>query len=644
MHSLMSAHYPLENLKTLLIPRAEWRPYPILTEREAWESLPEPVRRAYIAEGVSVLFGEWPQTLSVRYMDFARDGNRSRYEHNYFERRRRVAALAIAECMENQGRFLDELVNGVWLISEESSWCVPAHIGWQRAGRGLPDTTEPVVDLFAAETAALLAWVDYLLGDALDNVSPLVRPRLYREVDARVLAPCLTRDDFGWMGFDGQRVNNWNPWIISNWLASALLLEPDADGSPEFTAGRRAASVAKAMASLDHFIVPYPADGGCDEGPGYWGRAGASLLDCLELLYSASDGRISVYDEPVIQDIGRFIYRVHIADDYFVNFADASAIVAPPPIVAFRYGQRIGDPALMALGAWAARKQDVDCEREGEARIERITSLGRLLPTLFSLEELRAVQPTPPLPHDVWLDQIQVMAARDQAGSSAGFYVAAKGGHNAESHNHNDVGNVIVYVDGKPVLIDVGVETYTRKTFSPQRYEIWTMQSAYHTLPTFDGVMQAPGETFAARDASYAADNAMARFTLDIAGAYPPEAHLAAWQRTVTLLRGVGVDITDAYTLTAQVGEITLSLMTPCLVDASAPGRIALAEVPLPDGRATGAAHLTYDAAKLTVAVEEIGIEDARLGPVWGNRLTRILFRATNPPMQDEWTLKIRGL
>jgi len=600
------------------------------------------VRRAYIAEGAGVLFGDWPQTLAVRYLDFARDGNRSRYERAYFERRRFVAALAIAECIESQGQFLDELINGVWLICEESSWCVPAHIGRQQAGSGLPDTAEPIVDLFAAETAALLAWVDYLLGDALDRISPLVRPRLYREVDARVLAPCLARDDFGWMGFDGQRVNNWNPWIISNWLASALLLEPDADGSPEFTAGRRAASVTKALASLDRFIVPYPADGGCDEGPGYWGRAGASLLDCLELLYSASDGRINVYDAPLIQDIGRFIYRVHIANDYFVNFADASAIVAPPPIVAFRYGQRIGDPALTAFGAWAAHEQDVDCERAGEPRIERLTSLGRLLPALFSLDEFHSVLPTPPLPRDVWLDQIQVMAARDQAGTSAGFYVAAKGGHNAESHNHNDVGNVIVYVDGKPVIIDVGVETYTRKTFSPQRYEIWTMQSAYHTLPTIDGVMQAPGENFAARDAGHAADDATACFSLDIAGAYSPEARLTAWKRTVMLHRGAGVELTDAYTLAAPAGEITLSVMTPCLVDAGKPGHIVLEETALPGERTTGAAHLIYDASKLAVTVDDIAIEDGRLGPVWGNRLSRILLRATNPPVQDTWTLSVR--
>ena len=634
MTYLLSEKYPLETLKTLLIPRADWHPYPTYAERDAWDALPATVRTAYIAEGEAVAAADWPQLLAVRYLDFARNGNRSRYAQGYFERRRRVIALVIAECMEAQGRFLDDILNGVWLICEESSWCVPAHIGRQRAGSGLPDTTEPIVDLFAAETAAMLAWTLYLLGGALDTVSPLIRPRVQREIDARVLTPVLERDNFGWMGFDGRRVNNWNPWINSNWLASALLVEPDAE--------RRAALVAKSMASLDRFTGPYPTDGGCDEGPGYWGRAGGSLLDCLELLHSATDGRGTIYDAPLIQEIGRFIYRVHIADDYFVNFADAPALIRPTPWVVYRYGERIGDPKMMALGAWAAQRQDVRCEHKATAGVERLASLTRLLPTLFHLDDLYALPPVAPLPRDVWLDQIEVLTARDAAGSADGFYVAAKGGHNAESHNHNDVGNVIVYVDGKPLIIDAGVGTYTRKTFSAQRYEIWTMQSAYHTLPTIDGVMQLPGRMFAARDAAYTMDDAMAQLALDIAGAYPDAAHLKSWRRTVTLYRGQGVDIMDAYTLEAPAQEITLSALTPCDVDTSVPGTLTLAEAPLPDGRRTGAAKIHYAADKLTVSVEEIPLDDPALARAWGNRLFRILFTAQNPPQQDTWMLQVR--
>lgn len=626
---LLSPRYPAETLSTVLLPRQEWHPYPVLTEREAWEGLPQAVRKAYIAQGEEALEGAWPQLTATRYLEYARVGNRSRYQDLYHGRRSRLGSLVLAECMEGEGRFLDEIANGIWLICEESSWCYPAHVGVQRAGVGLPDLTEPIVDLFAAETSALLSWTDYLVGEALDAVSPLIRPRVHREIDARILTPCLDRDDFWWMGFMPRRVNNWNPWINSNWLTSALVVEAD----PE----RRAQSVAKSMRSIDRFVGPYPRDGGCDEGPGYWGRAGASLLDCLELLYSASQGRIDIYREPLVQEIGRFIYRVQIESTYFVNFADASAIVTPAAGVVYRYGQRIGDAEMMALGAWLLAQQE-----PGSPGAMQRASLGRTLPVLFSLDEMASVKARQPLPRDAWLHEVEIAIARDRAGSSDGLFLAAKGGHNAESHNHNDVGNFVVYVNGKPVLVDAGVETYTRKTFSPQRYEIWTMQSGYHSLlPTIDGVMQAPGRRFAARDAAHEASEAGARFSLDIAGAYPPEAKIASWVRTITLERGRGIEVADRYELTEEANEIVLSLVTPCTVDVSSPGKVVLSEAPLPDGRQAGSAVLTYDGTQFSTSVERVPITDERLGGVWGTGLNRIVFAAEQPPQQGSWTFAV---
>jgi hypothetical protein len=482
------------------------------------------------------------------------------------------------------------------------------------------------VDLFAAETSTLLAWTVYLLGRKLDTVSPLIVPRIEVEIDRRILTPLLERDDFGWMGFGGQRVNNWNPWICSNWLTSALLIEKDE--------ARRLKLVHKAIRSLDNFIDPYPKDGGCDEGPGYWGRAGASLYDCLELLYSATDGQIDVYDEPLVKNIAKFIYRVQIHDRYFINFADASAMLTPSAFLVYGFGKRIGDPHMMALGAWAAYRQDVKNNGVGD-------SVGRLLPALFSLEEVLEAEPKPPLPRDVWLDEIQVMVARDNEGTSDGLFVAAKGGHNAESHNHNDVGSFVVYMDGQPVLIDAGVEAYTAKTFSSRRYEIWTMQSAYHNLPTVNGVQQSPGRQYAAGSAAYRADDQSAEVALDIAGAYPEEAGVNTWMRTVTLNRGARITIADECDLKDVSGGIELHLLTPCDVVLQGSGQIELRAVKLSDDRSSGAAQIHYDVDRLTASTEEITVEDRRLRGIWGSPVTRITLTAKNPSQRDAWELQI---
>jgi hypothetical protein len=257
---------------------------------------------------------------------------------------------------------------------------------------------------------------------------------------------------------------------------------------------RRLRSVSKILNSLDNFLNIYPSDGGCDEGPGYWGRAGASLFECLELLYWASDGKINLYQNSIIQKMGRYIYRVYIHNDYFINFADASAKVRPAGDLIFRYGNRIGDQRMLSFGAYIAQNS--------ENYFLSSRSLGRRLPAIFNFLTVSSFRGTLPYLRDSWFPELQVLAARSKEGSPTGLYVAAKGGHNNESHNHNDVGNFIVYLDGEPMIIDVGVETYTRKTFSSKRYEIWTMQSAYHNLPTIDGIMQAPGRQFSAKNIS----------------------------------------------------------------------------------------------------------------------------------------------
>ena len=613
--NLLSGAYTPARLAAILLPREQWRPFPAAADRAAWEGLPPDARTALIDSGARQLNSEWPPLPATLLLGYVRTGNRSNYERVRGVRRDRLRELVIAECLEGQGRFVDDIVNGAWTTCEETFWGVPAHLSMQKAGSGLPDAAEPIVDLFAAETASLLAWTDYLVGPQLDKVSRLIRERIRLEVDRRILTPSLERDDFSWMGFAGRQVNNWNPWISSNWLTSALLLERDGK--------RRCAAVHKILRVLDNFLGSYHEDGGCDEGPGYWDRAGGSLFDCLELLHSASRGALDFYQVPLVQEIGRYIYRVHIKDNYFINFADASARVNLWGDLVFRYGQRVGDRRMEALGAFSAARQ-----REG---FGRAGSIGRQLPALFNLAVFRKAPASEPLLRDAWMPGIQVMAARLKEGSAEGLYLAAQGGHNAESHNHNDVGNFVVYAGGKPLFIDVGVETYTAKTFSSQRYEIWTMQSAYHNLPTIDGVMQRAGREYAASEVAYRSDDRAAEFSLNIARAYPPEAGLDFWKRTLRLDRvKKQVEVLDSYALKKPAAKITLSLMTPLKVVQSGSGELDL-----------GIARLLYDGRALAATTEEIRVEDGRLRSVWGDRLYRIQLTAERPPVRSAWTLRI---
>jgi len=624
---LLSGAYTSEKLKEILVDAEDWHPFPKASERKGWEMLPEKVRTAHILRAENFLEGDWETPKASIFLEYVRNGNRSNFQNVSFGRRAQLAELVLGECMEGEGRFLDDILNGVWTICEETYWGVPAHVGAQKRGSGLPDVTEPTVDLFAAETGMLLAWTDYLLGEQLDEISPLVGERIRFEVDRRIMDVNLERDDFWWMGFGGRTVNNWNPWICSNWLAAVLILEVD----PE----RRVDSVYKILRCLDNFLNAYPRDGGCDEGPGYWDRAGGSLYDCLELLSTASGGAIDVFEKPLIQEIGKYIYRVYISDRYFINFADAAAKLTANASLIFRYGRSISDETMVGFGCFLAQQQRLG---EGEIR-GNFGWLGRVLPALFRLDELLRTEAREPLARDFWFEELEVMGARSCHGSNRSFYVAAKGGHNDESHNHNDVGNFIVYADGLPVLIDVGVETYTAKTFSSRRYEIWTMQSAYHNLPTINGVMQKEGREFKSGEISYSATDRSAIFILDLAPAYPEEAKVESWKRTITLNRGKSVIVEDRYSLEEASANLQVTLMSWREPELVGNGTIELSLSQRSGDVAPVSVH--FDSEKFGTEVEEIFLEDSRLRSSWGIRLYRIVLTARDKILKDTFTIVI---
>jgi hypothetical protein len=624
----LSAEWTPDRLRGVLVARDAWHPIPAIQDRDGWARVAPGLSARLVIRGEQALAEPIPPLPATLFLEYTRTGNRSRFEDRMFDRRDRLHALVLAECVEDRGRFLDAIVDTAWAITEESSWTVPAHQGAQRAPGGLPDTSEPVVDLFAAQTAHSLAWTWYLLGDRLDKVSPLVRPRLAREIDRRVLAPYEARDDWWWMGFAPRagRPNNWNPWINSNVLAATLLIEPDT--------GRRARLVHKVLRSLDTFLGPYPADGSCDEGPAYWGRAGASLFESLELLKSGSAGRIDYFANPVVANIGRFVYRARISGAWFVNVGDSGARVHIDRALVFRYGAAIGDPLLRAMGASGATEDTLELNDR---------SIGRTLFALFGWDALAAERgAAPPLPRDVWLpsEDMQLMAARDRDGATDGLYLAAWGSHNAQSHNHNDVGNAIVFVDGAPVLVDVGRPTYTAQTFGNRRYEIWAMQSAFHNLPTVNGQMQKDGLGFRAKDVVYQASDASAALKMDIAPAYPAAAGITAWVRTARLDRGRQIMLSDAFALKAPARDLSLNLMTPCEVSETDPGSLRLA-----CGRVGGKPDLVvfarFDARLQQATVERIPLDDPSLTSSWGDHLNRIVLTPRAAVQQGTWTLTI---
>lgn len=617
-----------------LLPADRASPYPAADDREVWSKVPRDWAAPWLEFAREHEHYAWPALTMAKYAAFRKEGDLLAYLKLFWERRSILGGFVIAECLEGEGRYIERILDGLFAVCEETTWVVPHHNTHVKTGAEcLPDAADDEVELAGSETGALLAWTMFLLGAGLDAISPRIRERVLREVRRRLIGPYLDRDDYWWMGFaPAAHVNNWNPWCNNNMLTVFLLLEPEG--------AARNDGIRKIMRSLDEYLRRYPADGCCEEGPMYWGAAGGGLYNCLEQLYAASDGEIDIYAERIVSEMGKYLYRVHIAGDYYVDFADGDARVdvggAP-----YGFGKRIGDPRLTALSLAAKPKPP---------RLLNWFSAGAVLNELFTAEEkavrlLRATREPDESGggvREAWLPVSQVMTAREREGTSQGLYLAAKGGSNFEPHNHNDVGSFIVYADGCPALIDLGTESYRAQTFSPTRYELWYLKSSYHNLPTVGGCVQQAGESFRASGVSCVLDDSAATLGMDIAGAYPAEAGIRSWRRTCRLVRASAPDGADAYVeivddfaLERETGQVEYSLMTPCAPLAQESGTIRLEYAP---GRRL---LLRYDADALEARVEEIPLTDERLIANWGERVFRIVLAERFPVREGVRTLRI---
>lgn len=578
-------------LDSALVEPGKYMPLPPWGDKYWTDSVPQQMRQSYIRYGERYLGRPWQSLPATVFAEFKTNGNRVNFEGLTFQKRRQLAALVMAEIVEGEGRFMPDIINGLWSTLEESWWGIPAHYG-----KKVPVMEDQNVDLFQAESAGLIAWTAYMLKPQLDKFSPLIVNRINKEIRQRMLQPAM-KGRYWWKTAG----MNWNPWICSNWLACVLICENDRKAQLD--------AVEQILGAMDHFVDAYPADGGCDEGPGYWDRAAASLYECLNLLHTATDGKIDMSGNAKIRSMASYAYKTYIENDYCITFADThdNKMLQQVNIV-YPFGLYLNDRTMREFAAYIAKQKNLT---EDAATLYdksgNYPTLARELFFVSNINSLLAEQPNEPLLSDVWLPDLQIMTAR-----RADMFVAMKGGNNGESHNHNDVGSFVVYADGQPLIIDPAVGEYTSKTFSNRRYEIWTMQSQYHNLPQINATDQRDGKQFAAAEAKYRKGS----LSLNIAGAYPAEAGVKRWVRTVGIAKNGSVTVNEDYELAKSEGGTKLMLITIAKPELAAKGVVKI-----------GNRCIEYNANQLDVAVEPISDKlDPLLQGIWGKTMYRIVM------------------
>ncbi|GAA1735092.1 hypothetical protein [Brachybacterium phenoliresistens] len=604
-----------------------WRAAPPVEDREAWAHL-APEDSAHVLEAAGELRDRAaanPPTLSLWHR-YAAAGERLPYEQAQQALLGEVGSAALALAVTGDDARAEALADAMWRLCELSAWCLPAHYALPESGERpeVPLGDRDILDLSCGYIGGMLAAIDSFAGDRLERSFPGLRARVHAEIRRRVLEPWRSEVYF-WHGRD-KPPNNWAPWIVSNVLVCAAVVEESADVLADDVAG--------ALEILDRFRDGYAPDGSCDEGATYWWWAGATLFEALDVLHRISDGALDGFGIEPVPAMARFPMRMQIGTDTQVNYSDGQATV--PSNVSWhlltRFGAATGDEAVQEHGRWMGRRHPF--------RVE-----GQIAPQfLRTLHELRdpgwSQGPAAPgMPASWYAPGTETAVAREEAGSPQGWFLAAKGGHNDVSHNHNDVGGVIVSLDGAPVLIDVGVGVYRRETFDPTtRYGIWTMRSSYHCVPLPGGVEQRPGRDFAARGTEFADDGAAATLRMDLAPAYPPEAALESCERTARLERArpdtgadAGVLLRDAWRFT-QPRQMSLVLMTALAPSLETDGSIGI-----------GPALLTCEGVGVEAQVERIDVEDEKLAPVWGAAVHRLVLTQRDPAESGELSVRLTG-
>ena len=634
----------------------EWFPYPDYSDRQGWDDLLGEAASKLIRAGEKYLDYKWQIVRATDYLEYERTGVRITMETPLKENRVALNALMLAELAQGQGRFIDQIINGAWQFCQMPSWVLSAHQPRQASKRSLPDTRYMLIDLVSGAVGAQISVIWHFFHEAFDKVDPSISYFLEQAVRQKVLEPYMDSSKYEsnwWLGFKlkpGMVVNNWNPWCNSDVLLCFLLMEKDQTALT--------AAVEQSLRSVDKFIDYVKQDGACEEGPAYWGHAAGKLYDYLQMLYDASRCTFSVFYDNQIRAMGEYVSRSYVGDGWVVNFADATAKLTFTPALIFNYGLAVGSREMQDFAIYnlcddashSFRSPAPVTWNDVYRSLESLRTLGLMSARVDELnakcsDEMSYLSCKQMLrssvPAFVWYPQTQFCYMRNKSG----WFLAGKGGHNNESHNHNDVGTFTLYIENIPIFADAGVGTYTKQTFSEDRYSIWSMQSDWHNLPSINGTSEIFGREFAASSVSAYSRKGKGVFTLDISTAFGECASCNSWKRTMELSDNKLI-IKDEF----ELGKRILPDVERFLVqgevyiegDEFNGRKIKAGELVVVNSGV--AVRMSYPSC-LKPSVDVRTLDDPRLTNVWGGSLRRIsLTTPEDAPLNGRHVFEISRL
>ena len=483
----------------------------------------KPLIDSIIAAADKVIGQEHSAFKMSEYMLFFKTGNRDIYEDKYFLRRRNCNHLMFAYWLTQDEKYLVPLIDYIMYICDEFSWCVPAH---SRYSEKCAKFVVENVDLFQSETARFFAEIKMCVGDKLP---PYVIERMTYEIRRRVFPTILdeTVEKYWWESCD----TNWATVCGSGCTMAALCF-----GTEE----EQQKIVERFKSCLDNYLTGISDDGCCLEGMGYWGYGFEHFAILAKAIEVYTDGEIDYFKNPKVKKLAFFPQKIRMTESKVATFSDSDE----------GFSVKIGLISFLRSVYGDVLRPDLRfCTIYGN-----VDSACELLWLDENYKCDDFISETTFFPEAQWY-----IGCRDK------YSFAAKGGHNSELHNHNDVGSFMITAGDEIFISDLGRGEYTKENFAPEtRYTLLQNSSRGHSVPVINGEYQPDGIQYSSKNVKATDDT----FELDFEGAYNTGA-IAGINRRFSLEDGKVV-LVDTFAKSENTSEIRERFVTqkePVLCD-----------------------------------------------------------------------------
>ncbi|MEI6890803.1 MAG: heparinase II/III family protein [Pontiella sp.] len=531
-----SVIYPTKKQLEILrpfVPEQAYRPAPPISDRAFWKRIAtKDSAQKIFKEAVAGLDKEPEVPISDSiYRRANKEGNRGIYKPRYYRTMEVLERAVIAECIENEGRFIPQIIEHINAIMEMKSWLHPNH---DDKNNSVLKGKRVAIDLGARKFGSVIILSEVLLQDQLPaKLRKEIRNQIQWRMTDSYLKSCRGEDKKGNTWIWG--TSNWNSVCTGGTLFSTLTASDDVD--------ERLAVIGCAINSMNHYLRGFGADGYCSEGIGYWNYGFGNYLYLAQMIYDFTAGGVDLFlfDNPEkMKRVGNFPEAFEIQNGIFPCFSDGSATVGKNNdnfaylLSAKNYGANkpsYSRPAdiVQRLMEWADPISYVATESEGAV-----------------------------LPPHTYYDDYGIIISRGR--QEVPFSIAIKAGHNAENHNHSDVGSYVMVLDQDHIMCgDVGAPPYTAGSFSPKHK---TRSSWGHPVPWVDQTLQSNGKSFRGEVLKTEFLETSDKVVLDLKAAYEvaPLTSLIRTMENNKLGKGT-ITITDEFTASDSI-DFGTTLMT----------------------------------------------------------------------------------